>query len=295
MSNKKLHSIPVHRFKTNDVPFSVQELGLKVSHKKNDRNKPHRHNYYEIFIFTKGGGTHMIDFKAYPIQTNTLHFISPGMVHSINRDAKCKGLVITFTDELYSLHKQQSVLDEIHLYHKHHLSPIIKCNRTDFLFLKGLINAIILESKKENILSNVYVLSLINSILIFSNRKFMHENQLHFTMMYMDERVQKFRRIIDSEIEDKLTVSTIANQLRLTPKQLHSLLKQATGLTPLEHINNRLLIEAKRLLVNTDLSAKEISFKLFFDDPAYFGRFFKKLSGYTPNSFRNYMRKKYQS
>jgi len=90
-------------------------------------------------------------------------------------------------------------------------------------------------------------------------------------------------------------VSEYAAKLNLTSKTLTQFIKKNTGLTPIEHINNRVLIEGKRLLMNTDLSVKEISFSLSFDDPAYFGRFFKRHEKTTPQLFRQHMRKKYHN
>ena len=81
----------------------------------------------------------------------------------------------------------------------------------------------------------------------------------------------------------------------VTAKQLNQILVRHTGMNPTEHINIQMLVEAKRLLVNTDRSIKEIAFQLYFDDPAYFGRFFKNQTGLTPNQFRSNMRKKYQN
>jgi YesN/AraC family two-component response regulator len=54
-------------------------------------------------------------------------------------------------------------------------------------------------------------------------------------------------------------------------------------------------VEAKSLLANTNNSMKEIAFELYFEDPAYFGRFFKKHTGLTPLHFREHMRKKYHT
>ena len=137
------------------------------------------------------------------------------------------------------------------------------------------------------------ILSCLNALLIFANRKFTNQHQLQQPHLFVDERVQAFRKWLDQPINEKLLVSNFAQKLNVSVKQLSVMIKKHTGLSPIEHITNRLIIEAKRLLVNTEMSVKEVAFTLFFEDPAYFGRFFRKHTTYTPHHFRATMVKKY--
>lgn len=290
-----LTPIPLHKFMEAGAPFSFAELRHFIPTDKKQKYVPHRHNYYEVFLFTEGGGTHMIDFKEYKIKANSLHFISPGMIHTIKRDAKCVGYVVTFTDELYHTLQQASTLFKIQLYHNHQLPPIVECGASDMSFVLQLMQQLSQEYNTENTMRNEFVLSCLTSLLIQANRLFLAQQQYHPSIPLADERVQHFRKWLDDSLSEKPLVSALADKLGMTPKQLNALIKKHTGLTPIEHINNRLLIEAKRLLVHTELSVKEIAFALHFDDPAYFGRFFRKHTAETPQHFRDGMRKKYHT
>jgi AraC family transcriptional regulator, transcriptional activator of pobA len=290
-----MKEIPTHRFMQMDSAFAFMPLKDVLQMSKGNKNRPHRHNYYEVFLFTKGGGNHMIDFKEYPIKTNSMHFISPGMVHSIKRKASCVGAVITFTHELFAMHQQQNTLFQINLYHNHQFAPIIECSSAEMRFFISLINQVETECETRNPFRNTLVLSCITSLLIQANRKFTAQHQLQLPRLFADERVQAFKNLLDKPFTEKPTVSSLASQLNITAKQLTVLVKKNTGLMPTEHITNQLLVEAKRLLVNTDNTIKEIAFALYFEDPAYFGRFFRKHIGQTPLHFRESMRKKYQT
>ena len=81
--------------------------------------------------------------------------------------------------------------------------------------------------------------------------------------------------------------------LNINPSCLNELTKRTTGITAGELIRNRVIDETKVLLYSSSKSGKEIAFKLGFDDPAYFSRFFRKYTGQTLKEFREHSRKKY--
>jgi AraC-like DNA-binding protein/mannose-6-phosphate isomerase-like protein (cupin superfamily) len=290
-----MKQIPTHKFRQIDKSFAYVELKDFMSQDKHIPKYPHRHNYYEVFIFTKGGGTHMIDFVEYSIKANSLHFISPGMVHSIRRNAGCVGLVITFTKELFAMQNQQNTIQQINLYHNNQFPPIIECNQEDMRYYRNLIHKIKDESISSKLMGNEMALAYLIALLIHANRKFVLQHQLLLPQIFTDIRVQEFKNLLNAPLIDKPSVSSFAAKMGITAKQLNQLLMKHTGLNPKEHITNQILIEAKRLLINSDLTIKEIAYELFFDDPAYFGRIFKNQIGQTPNQYRKVMRKKYQN
>lgn len=63
--------------------------------------KPHRHKYYEIFIFFQDSGKHEIDFQTYSIASSSIHFLSPGQVHLISREENYHAFEIIFRNDFY--------------------------------------------------------------------------------------------------------------------------------------------------------------------------------------------------
>jgi AraC family transcriptional activator of pobA len=101
----------------------------------------------------------------------------------------------------------------------------------------------------------------------------------------------EFRRLIEQHYRDKKNVSDYAGLLHMTPVCLNALSKSMSGLTAGEQIRGYIIVEAKRLLHNTELSAKEIAHRLGFEDAPYFSRFFKKYTSQTLLEFREQSRK----
>ncbi|MGY0041525.1 helix-turn-helix domain-containing protein [Pedobacter sp. NJ-S-72] len=78
-----------------------------------------------------------------------------------------------------------------------------------------------------------------------------------------------------------------AELLNRSPKTLSNLFAIYNHKSPLAVIQERIVLEAKRLLIYTDKSAKEIAYDLGFDDAAYFSNFFKKHNAFSPSDFRS--------
>ena len=66
-------------------------------------NFPHKHIYYTIIYIESGKGSHQIDFKDYPLQNNTLYFLSPGQIHNWNIEELPKGYALFFTEDFFAL------------------------------------------------------------------------------------------------------------------------------------------------------------------------------------------------
>ena len=97
----------------------------------------------------------------------------------------------------------------------------------------------------------------------------------------------EFRKVIDNEqIEGKLQVQYLAEQLHLHPNYLNSVIKSKTGKTVNDWISNQTMIVSKDYLLNTSYSSKEIAYKLGFSEPTHFSRFFKKNTLLSPVAFR---------
>lgn len=101
-----------------------------------------------------------------------------------------------------------------------------------------------------------------------------------------DTHFQKFLMLVQKEHGRNREVAWYANQLGLTPKYLAHICKEKSQKTPLTLINELCIFEIKQLLMNTNLSAKEIAFDMQFPNPSMFTKFFRTHTGLTPIAFR---------
>lgn len=100
------------------------------------------------------------------------------------------------------------------------------------------------------------------------------------------DTVRQFHILVDRHFRERKAVCAYARLLNVTPKTLSRMLKQCGLATPLVIIHDRILAEAKRLLLYTDKSTKEISWMLGFPDLSDFSRFFMSKEGVRPSVYR---------
>ncbi len=97
---------------------------------------------------------------------------------------------------------------------------------------------------------------------------------------------KKFKKILESDYTEDRTVVYYADLINIHPYCLNKISKISSGQTASEVIQNKIISEAKALILNTDKTLKDIAYKLGFDDPAYFSRYFKKHTGIAPSNFQ---------
>jgi len=104
--------------------------------------------------------------------------------------------------------------------------------------------------------------------------------------LYNYTLLKTFQKLIEKNFVTLKLPKDYAELLYITPNHLNALCNDLLGISAGEVIRNRILLEAKRLLINLNLTISEISYQLNFNDNSYFTKFFKKYTGLTPEEFR---------
>jgi len=99
--------------------------------------------------------------------------------------------------------------------------------------------------------------------------------------------LRSFRNLLNKRYTTEHQVSGYADEIAVTADYLNKIVKNLTGVSAKEHIQNKLVLEAKRSLIFTDISNKELAFSLGFEEAAHFNNFFKKMTGMSPGEFRS--------
>ena len=296
-----LRNIHIYELPKSDekIAFHVCEVAGKTIRNKEYPHKTeqaHRHAYYEICIFINGAGTHMIDFKTFPIKSTSIHFLTPGQVHLISREENYHGFLLVFSREFYSLGLQdEDLLMTLPFFNNNTSEPILNLNRHEFDELVDIIEHLRKDYKRDSEIREDVLRSYLHIFLLKCRYFF---NRIHFdTNIVKDPTfllVNNFRNQVEQNFKDIHLVKDYADRLNESPAHLNKIVKSITGENAGEFIIKRIVLEAKRLLIYTDLSNKEISFKMNYDDPSYFSRLFRKKVGMSPSEFRFRMKKKYQ-
>lgn len=256
-----------------------------------DYKHPHRHAYFEFFLFRKGGGTHFIDFAGYPIHPHSVHVIFPSQVHLLKRKG-ASGRILICSAELLS---QLDAWFYKELFEGCLSQPSVSFSASEFEFLDQLIGQFADLCKADQKLERALVPGYLSVFLGKCIEALQQTSDS--TRVSPSPELQLYRRfamMLEKDFPEKRNVAAYAKELLVSPKILSHAVKKATGKTCIDRIQQRTLTEAKRLLLFTDCSAKEIAWQLQFKDSSYFTRFFTRLQGQTPSAFRLHWEEKYQ-
>ena len=267
----------------------VEMPGFFEEKKGVEADYAHVHNFYEIVWFKTGGGMHYVDFNEYPVQPNTIFFISPGQVHTFDGKHDHKGYVMkecadlvgdTIGDDVAYLQYDLFNADSVPF---HCITP------EDAARLDIIIEALQHESRQRGSLGHKdYLRSLLRLLIIRIERgrsaqdsqPLNHTKPSHRTFL-------AFRREVERNYRTLHTVKDYASLLGVSTKTLTNYVAECSPMSPLEIINERIALEAKRMLRYSDFMVKEIGYNLGFDDASYFVKFFKRRTGMLPADFRD--------
>lgn len=246
----------------------------------------HRHSFYHLVFFTKGTGNHSLDFVSFPVMPGQIYFMNPGQVHNWDFSAGVEGYIVNFSPRLF-----QSVLnnpqypEQFSFFNGHAMDQVILLPKQVRSSITGLFEMILTELGNSNDFTTDMVVALLMQIFILINRLAGADrnapSSAHGRIM-----LRNFRKLVEEHYLHKKLPKEYAALLYVTPNYLNSLCRDIMGISAGEIIRERVLLEAKRLLVNADMNIGEIAYQLDFPDNSYFTKFFKKYAGMTPEEFR---------
>lgn len=274
--------IPIHDFNSDDkgsIPFRYIPLHTASAY---DNTEPHRHNYYEIFFFAKGGGTHTIDFNQQEIKDRSVHFVSPGQVHLLKRAPDSYGSILLFSRDFYYLgNESKTALFDFPFLNNNSEIATLETDEPSFSSFGRVLQMIETESGH----ADADILRSYLNVILFKCRQLCEQNGLAANTGQAG-LFNQLRILLEKNYRTEKLPSAYAAMLVITEKKLNEVCKHHTGASAGDFIKARILLEAKRLLYNTDHSVKEIAYFLGYDDPSYFNRFFKKNTGQSAGAFK---------
>lgn len=269
--------------------LSIEHMPEFFVHDEMDNDSPHVHTFYEIIWFREGGGTHTVDFREYPIEKNTLFFLAPGQVHFFDHAVEHKGLLIRFcTDFLKKENTDEDIYIKYNLFNSFDSRPYCVISEETAQRLLLVLRKIEEEQANEHLIGHIDMLRSLTKIFLILLHRHCEKNDanpINDTKSSHRLFVQ-FRKTLEQQYTQMHTVKEYADYLNVSAKTLSNCVLECSGKTPLSFINDRIALEAKRLVRFSNMMIKEIADYLGFEDPSYFVKFFKRQTGYLPSSFR---------
>ena len=254
-----------------------------------DVDEPIHSDVYNIIWIKKGSGTYTIDFSTYQFSSGMMFFLTPGQMYRVESEEIVEGTRLAFNENFYCVDTfgTKASCDGI-LFNNPYQHPYITLNPAQYRHFEELSEQILAEFDAPGLAHEELVHSYLQQFLIYATR--IKDQQSDFEETEADseetEFMTQFHNLIEQNYRSKHAVAEYADMLHMAPKSLHRKVKRLTGETVSQIIQNRLTLEAKRLLYHTDMTVKQIGYELGFDDPTYFSRFFKKQTGQSATKFQ---------
>ncbi|WP_312172489.1 AraC family transcriptional regulator [Chryseobacterium sp.] len=244
---------------------------------------------YDIKImFIPAGYEMSVDFNYFEITQPSLFFLTNQHVKIIKAQEKAKLLYYNRDFYCIQIHDKEVACDGL-LFHNIFEIPFVELDNEENIIIQQLFQNIEHELESRDSSAEEMIRTYVKQIIIRATRKWKKQNLDNGSIKVPSNEVDIFRdfsRLLEIHFREKHNVSEYAELLHIAPKTLTHKFKSLQLESPNQLIINRIILEAKRLLIYTDKTVKEIAYDLGYEDPAYFNRLFTNKTGNTPAHFK---------
>jgi AraC family transcriptional regulator, transcriptional activator of pobA len=246
---------------------------------------PHRHDFYQMVLLTQADGTHSIDFIPFEARAGQLYCMRPGQVHSWHYGPEAEGIILNFNEAfITAICHDPEFLQEFPMFTVE--TCVLQLDGNALERIGQLMETMLQEYEAS---PRPYRPDMLRGMLVqvlVEVARCMPEAGEISGSIHQQDMLRRFRQLIERHFKTHRLPKDYAEMLHLTPNHLNAVCKACTGMSAGALIRDRILLEAKRLLVNPQWSIAEIADQLDFKDNAYFSRFFRKYTEQTPEQFR---------
>ncbi|WP_205513836.1 helix-turn-helix domain-containing protein [Longitalea arenae] len=285
------HPLPVYDINTlKESRFSPKDFiadhFLHYLEEHKNLRFPHKHSFYQLVYFSGGSGSHSIDFVHFPVRGGQIYFMTPGQVHSWHFEDQPDGFIVNFSEPyINDFLANARYLQQFNFFSGIAQEQVIDIPENARPEITAILETIVREGNSNAALKDDLVRATLVQLFILVSR-YSGGDAIPISNNYNTVVLRNFQKLIDQYYKEKKLTKEYAALLYITPNHLNALCKDVTGRSAGELIRDRILLEAKRLLVNARLSISQIANELRFMDNSYFSKFFKKYVGVTPEVFR---------
>ena len=286
-NNRNIPIYSIDKFSSSENPNKRFQVEVFDANRHFKVEYPHRHDFYEVLYLSGGSGFHIIDSNKYKIEPPCVFFMTPGQTHKLELSQDIDGYIFLFDRDFYLLNQSdKNKLLNFPFFHAvtRQNPPLLLTNSEDNIFLKNLFvrgsNNVKNGTANDEIIRSLLDLILLTCVQLYPKEySVLPNNKGHIT-------VKKFMLLIEENYQQNLKVSDYADMLSITANHLTQLVRQITGKTTNEILQEKNILEIKRQLLYTNLTVTEIATQMNFADQSYLTKYFKKCTGQTPALYR---------
>lgn len=279
---RKTQFIPVNQFDDESGSgISIERISFENLPELGEWEQPERHDRHSFFLLEKGTVNMEIDFECYQIHSPAAIYMHPDQVHRI----------IGFDDvTVCAWAVNDETLDPEYLQWLGNISPAIPVglNSEDFEFLSAAASLCIkIAERKKDQLYHALLKAHGNALVGLMIATFIAQTKPADKLSRSELITKAFREDLSQHFIQIKRPKDYAEKRHLSTAYLNECVKTTTGQPVSYHIQQRNILEAKRLLYHSKQSLKEIAAGLGYDDYPYFSRLFVKIVGVSPLTFRH--------
>lgn len=251
---------------------------------------PHKHDFYLTVLITHGSGKHEIDFESYDVVPGTVFMLKPGQMHFWKFSADIEGFIFFHNSIFFDEGHLTTGIKDFEFFSSLQNPPVVYLKQQVVPLIEGFMCDLVAEYTQERYHKWSKIRSLINLIYIEIGRNYVPIYHIE-SLTYLT-KVRQFEDLIELNFKFMKFPKDYASLLNISEKHLNRIVKNCLNKTSSTIIQDRVLLEAKRMLMHSQLNVSEISDELNFSESSYFIRFFKQKTGLTPLNFlKQYVKK----
>ena len=243
----------------------------------------HRHeNLHQFQLLQSGAARVTIDTEVHHVTAPCALMIAPGAIHQFAYEAESEGRQVTVPSGVLRLGLANAAA----------LAPLL--NRSIVLqpagpglaALAGLFDQLVaeFEARQPGRIESLHAQALVLALWFLRNAGVARVDARQHVLR--DTLVQRFRALLEARYRSHWTIQDYASELQVTPDHLSRACRSITGQSALDLVQDRLVLEAQRLLAHGSASVQDVARELGFEDAGYFSRYFARRAGQSPSAYR---------
>lgn len=261
--------------------MSIKKSDFKTEQQREEAAQSHRDEGHTFHILQKGSVVIEIDFQQYKIKAPCVVYMHPNQVHRILdfKDITVCSLAI-INENLNA--DYLTFLEEITP-----AKPLVLAKNMYATIFETFSLCLNFSKQKNNKLHHLLLKDSCNALVGLLTSVFLDQHTSSAKLSRAESISKSFKQLLEKNYGSVKRPTEYANLLNISTHYLNESIKNTSGLSVSQHIQDRIILEAKRLLHHTQKSVKEIAFELGYEDYPYFSRLFTKATGMSALTFRN--------
>ncbi|MGC4104074.1 helix-turn-helix domain-containing protein [Ferruginibacter sp.] len=259
----------------------IKKADFKTAEQYEEATQSHRDEGHTFHLVQKGKVLIEIDLKKHTVSAPAVVYMHPSQVHRII--------------DFHNVTVCSLAINNEHLYPDHQdfletIAPVapLSLSKATYKNISTLFTlSLDFYTQKNNKLYQPLLKDSCNALVALIASVFLQQHKGPVQLSRSEHIARSFAQLLEKHYSTVKRPAVYADKLNISTHYLNESVKHTTGIPVTQHIRDRVILEAKRLLLHTDRSVKEIAFELGYEDYPYFTRLFTKATGITALTYRS--------